>query len=112
GDLFLADDWRARWCHCDACLPALQAHPFLLEEEETYEPPEDPDSQLSLEELGMRALERLPRDRALDGVRAFNNMRDELVQFLRPFAEGGTVVAEADIRTFFEEKRAAEAGLQ
>jgi E3 ubiquitin-protein ligase UBR7 len=46
-----------------------------LEEEETYEPPEDPDSGLSLEELGMRALQRLPRDRAIDGIRAFNDMR-------------------------------------
>jgi hypothetical protein len=32
-------------------------------------------SALSLEELGMRALERLPRDRAIDGIRAFNDMR-------------------------------------
>jgi hypothetical protein len=30
---------------------------------------------LSLEELGMRALERLPRDRAIDGIHAFNGMR-------------------------------------
>ena len=30
---------------------------------------------LSLEELGLRALERIPRDRALDGIRAFNSMR-------------------------------------
>ena len=75
------------------CLPSLEANPFLLEEEETYEPPQDPDcgeyfsSQfltiprhfpslgLSLEELGMRALERLPRDRAIDGILAFNAMR-------------------------------------
>ena len=26
------------------CFPALEAQPFLLDEEETYEPPEDPDS--------------------------------------------------------------------
>ena len=30
---------------------------------------------LSLEELGMRELERLPRDRAIDGIDAFNAMR-------------------------------------
>ena len=57
------------------CLPSLHERPYLLEEEETYEPPEDPDSGLTLEELGMRALQRLPRDRALDGIRAFNEMR-------------------------------------
>lgn len=30
---------------------------------------------LSLEELGLRALERIPRDRAIDGIHAFNEMR-------------------------------------
>jgi len=92
GDIFLAGDWRKRWCQCDSCIPELRKHPYLLEGEETYEPPEDPDSSescssmisgrtnnstlgLSLEELGLRALERLPRDRALDGIRAFNTMR-------------------------------------
>ncbi|KAI9465800.1 hypothetical protein BJY52DRAFT_1242643 [Lactarius psammicola] len=75
GDIFLSGDWRERWCLCDLCLPRLQEHPYLLKEDETYEPPEDPDSRLSLEELGLRALERIPRDRALDGIRAFNSMR-------------------------------------
>lgn len=94
GDIFLSGDWRERWCLCDSCLPRFQEYPYLLGEEETYEPPEDPDSSklqsvvdegradneiffvgLSLEELGLRALERIPRDRALDGIRAFNSMR-------------------------------------
>lgn len=61
GDLFLTEGFRERWCQCQSvgisrllmivltlivlqCLPALQAHPYLLKEEETYEPPEDPDS--------------------------------------------------------------------
>lgn len=42
GDIFLSGDWRKRWCRCDSCFPALR--PYLLEEEEIYEPPEDPDS--------------------------------------------------------------------
>ncbi|KAF8201219.1 hypothetical protein K438DRAFT_1821619 [Mycena galopus ATCC 62051] len=111
GDVFLTENFRARWCRCDSCLPSLEAHPYLLEEEETYEPPEDPDSGLSLEELGMRALERLPRDRAIDGILAFNAMRDNLRAYLRPFAEDGKVVGEADVQTFFEQlnKERAEA---
>ncbi|KAG1883869.1 hypothetical protein F4604DRAFT_1736937 [Suillus subluteus] len=75
GDVFLTEGWRERWCRCSRCFPSLSDRPYLLEEEETYEPPEDPDSALSLEELGMRALERLPRDMAIDGIRAFNDMR-------------------------------------
>jgi E3 ubiquitin-protein ligase UBR7 len=132
------------------CFPQFERYPFLLEEEETYEPPEDPDSGtplaappprlrfslpilthnapgLSLEELGMRALARLPRDKALDGIRAFNSMRcvthsslrlccvltclshrtrDDLMAYLRPFAQEGRVVGDADISAFFEARRA------
>jgi E3 ubiquitin-protein ligase UBR7 len=44
GDIFLSGDWRKRWCSCDSCLSELRKHSYLLDEEETYEPPEDPDS--------------------------------------------------------------------
>lgn len=62
GDLFLTSGFRDRWCRCQSvsphipnfyfifttirhqCLPSLKQSPWLLEEEETYEPPEDPDS--------------------------------------------------------------------
>ncbi|KAH9950773.1 hypothetical protein B0H21DRAFT_721604 [Amylocystis lapponica] len=109
GDVFLTEGWRERWCRCDNCLPSLNAHPYLLEEEETYEPPEDPDSGLSLEELGLRALQHLPRDRAIDGIRAFNEMRDDLMNHLRPFAQEGREVTEADIREFFDARTQAAA---
>lgn len=63
GDVFLTDGWRERWCRCNAvsaidlslcrdagtqcclqCMTSLLDKPYLLEEEETYEPPEDPES--------------------------------------------------------------------
>ncbi|KAJ3720403.1 hypothetical protein EV361DRAFT_887810 [Lentinula raphanica] len=110
GDIFLTGGFRNRWCRCSSCSKELEIHPYLLEEEETYEPPEDPDSASTLEELGMRALSRLPRERAIDGIHAFNAMRDDLVQYLRPFAQEGKVVNEVDVRNFFdrllEEQRA------
>ncbi|KAF7798074.1 hypothetical protein EIP86_009288 [Pleurotus ostreatoroseus] len=126
GDVFLTDGFRDRWCKCSDCLPSLQANSFLLEEEETYEPPDDPDVGISLEELGLRALQRIPRDRAIDGIHAFNELRyvalldlmsytrwlnttlfffrDQLMAHLRPFAEQGQVVTESDIKQFFESK--------
>lgn len=105
GDIFLTEGFRDRWCRCAKCLSSLEPFPFLLREEETYEPPEDPDSGLSLEELGMRALERLPRDRAIEGIHAYNGMKDDLKQFLRPFAQDGKIVNESDIRAFFDKLR-------
>ncbi|KAG9128397.1 hypothetical protein FRC07_013737, partial [Ceratobasidium sp. 392] len=106
GDVFLSAGWRERWCRCATCDPPLLLHPHLLHEEETYEPPADPDAALSLEELGMRALESLPHERALDSIRAYNSMRDDLMLYLRPFAESGREVREEDITAFFAERRA------
>jgi len=105
GDLFLTDGFRDRWCKCSSCSESLNAHPYLVTEEETYEPPSDPDSSLSLEELGLRALERIPRDRAIDGIQAFMNLRDGLMQYLKPFAEQGREVNESDIQAFFEARK-------
>ena len=79
-------------------------------------------SGLSLEELGLRALERIPRDRAIDGIQAFMDLRfvsvtthnpsrssfhdrDGLMQYLKPFAEEGKEVNESDIQAFFEAKK-------
>ncbi|KZV83530.1 hypothetical protein EXIGLDRAFT_625540 [Exidia glandulosa HHB12029] len=106
-DLFLVDEWRSHLCRCPSCLPALSAYPYLLEEEETYEPPEDPDVGLSIEELGLRALASgtLPHAQAVEGARLLGVLRDDLAAFLRPFAQEGRLVGEDDIRAFFEQKR-------
>ncbi|KAL1758381.1 hypothetical protein FB107DRAFT_207122 [Schizophyllum commune] len=110
GDVFLTrEDFRERWCRCEECLPSLLANRFLLEDEETWEPPEDEDSGRSLEELGLRALNNLPRDRAIDGIMQFNALKDHLVGYLRPFAQEGKVVGETDVRSFFAELMAARA---
>ncbi|KAL1692810.1 hypothetical protein GGG16DRAFT_123725 [Schizophyllum commune] len=110
GDVFLTrEDFRERWCRCEECLPSLLANKFLLEDEETWEPPEDEDSGRSLEELGLRALNSLPRDRAIDGIMHFNALKDHLVGYLRPFAQEGKVVGETDVRSFFAELMAARA---
>ena len=37
--LFLRQDFRSHICRCAACYPSLSAHPQLLDEEESYEPP-------------------------------------------------------------------------
>ena len=67
----------------------------------------------------MRALSRIPRDKAIEGIHAFNELkyvtgyldldlelrtlllRDDLLKFLRPFAKDGKVVNESDVKTFF-----------
>ena len=39
---------------------------------------------LSLEELGLRALERIPRDRAIDGIQAFMDLRSASIAPHKP----------------------------
>ena len=82
---------------------------------------------LSLEELGLRALQNIPRERAINGIHAFNEMRlvlllfgiclcewlnhdvythrDKLLSHLRPIAEQNREVTAADIHAFFEEAK-------
>lgn len=99
--------------------------PYLLEEEDVFEPPEDPDARTSCHasllqtpritadpvfsvdkstfDLGMEhLLNRMPRDQALDSVRAFTTLSDRLKTFLRPHAEGGTTVTKEHIQAFFD----------
>ncbi len=49
-------------------------------------------------EAGQRALGSLPREQAIEGVLAFNKLKEKLTQFLRPYAQEGRVVGENDIK--------------
>ncbi|EJT99469.1 hypothetical protein DACRYDRAFT_95882 [Dacryopinax primogenitus] len=106
GDVFLMDGFRLRWCQCPDCLPDFGDQQYLLREEDTYEPPDDPEAHMSIEELGMRMLDRLPRDRVIDGIHAYNQLRDRLTTFLRPFTQENKEVRQEDIESFFSELRA------
>jgi E3 ubiquitin-protein ligase UBR7 len=113
--LFVKEDFREHLCHCPDCFPNLIPHPQLREEEETYEPPlsEDGDEANaggsqgtgSLLERGEAALSNMDRVRAIEGVMAYNHLRDRLKEFLRPFAESGQAVGAEDIKTYFEKLR-------
>jgi E3 ubiquitin-protein ligase UBR7 len=74
--VFLVDDFRAKWCRCAECLGSFASLPFLLEEEEAYEPPEDADPPRSVfDPIDIDALNRLPRERVINGLLAWNNMK-------------------------------------
>ncbi|CAN6662949.1 hypothetical protein TRVA0_034S01332 [Trichomonascus vanleenenianus] len=76
-------------------------YPFLITEEKVYEPPPDDDAASSLLDGGAKALNRLPREKALDGMHAYELLKQRLTTFLRPFADEGKVVSEDDINQFF-----------
>lgn len=118
--LFLSADFRDQLCRCSSCFPLLAIHPQLLEEEDTYEPPlsagsdsEDGEGapgtrsagSRSLLDRGEAALSNMDRVRAIEGVMAYNHIRDKVKDFLKPFAESGTAVGAEDIKKYFEKLR-------
>ncbi|KAK3392163.1 putative zinc finger in N-recognin-domain-containing protein [Sordaria brevicollis] len=116
--------FRSTLCHCPTCFPLLLPHPQLLEEEETYEPPVSEDGSHagdnhsvhggsskgsgSLLERGESALRNIDRVRAIEGVMAYNHLKDKLKPFFKEFAESGRAVGAEDIKAYFAKLRGDE----
>ncbi|CAG8632283.1 6875_t:CDS:10 [Funneliformis caledonium] len=105
-DLFCVQGWRDELCRCSKCIELYKKHQieFILNVEETYEPPEDDDAQKSLFDCGMKALNQMDRVAAIEGILAYNQFKDELIEFLKPFGESGKTVTVKDVNEFFEAK--------
>ena len=129
--LFLKEDFRDHLCRCQDCFPLLAKHKQLLEEEESYEPPvsesdgagdDDEDGNRStaarsvnsgsLLERGEAALSSMDRVRAIEGVMAYNHVKDKVKAFLQPFAESGQPVGAEDIKTYFAKLRGDEQAMR
>jgi E3 ubiquitin-protein ligase UBR7 len=81
--------------------------PFLLKDYPIYEPPqdEDDDGNSSIYDLGSKVINSLPREKAIQGVEAYQQIKDKLKTFLTPFAQDGKVVNKEDIEAFFSDFR-------
>ena len=86
-----------------ALAPYLAQFPFLFTEESTYTPPLDTSADASEDEAAL--LNTIPRQQAIEGLKALDNIRASLTTFLRGFAEGDRVVTEEDVTSFFENER-------
>ena len=114
--LFMKEDFRDHLCHCPRCYVNLIPHPQLVEEEDTHEPPlsESGDSNAgpgsskgtgSILEWGEAALNNVDRVRAIEGVMVYNNLKDKVKEFLKPYAESGQAVGADDIKAYFDKLR-------
>jgi E3 ubiquitin-protein ligase UBR7 len=120
--LFFKEGFREQLCHCPDCYRILNEHPQLLEEEEVYEPPisEAGGSEHggsthgsgSLLERGESALRNVDRVRAIEGVMAYNHLKERLKPFFQQFAESGKAVGAEDIKAYFAKLRGDEQGIQ
>ncbi|KAI1421184.1 hypothetical protein F5Y12DRAFT_45131 [Xylaria sp. FL1777] len=117
--IFAKADFRDHICHCPACFPNLKPHPQLLEQEEEYEPSLSEDSENgsthgsgSLYERGESALKNVDRVRAIEGVMAYNNLKEKLKPFFQQFAESGKAIGAEDIKGYFAKLRGDEQAIK
>lgn len=121
--LFFKEDFRNSFCRCPACFPNLAIHPQLLDEEESYEQSLSHSSAASdaagstlgsragsLLDRGERALSTMDRVKAIEGVMAFNHLKEKLTPFFKEFAESGKVISAEDVKAHFAKIRGDEFG--
>ncbi|KAM0271092.1 hypothetical protein ACHAQH_009241 [Verticillium albo-atrum] len=122
--VFFTESFRENLCRCSSCyVGKLNAHPQLLEEEETYEPPlsdgggsenggGSTNGSGSLLERGESALRNVDRVRAIEGVMAYNHLKEQLTPFFKQFAESGQAIGAEDIKAYFAKLRGDEQGIK
>eukprot|EP00105_Crassostrea_gigas_P006778 XP_011420829.1 PREDICTED: putative E3 ubiquitin-protein ligase UBR7 [Crassostrea gigas] len=77
---------------------------FLIDESDTvhnYEQRGRDKTASSQYEKGMQALSSMNRVQQVEVLHGFNDLKSELTDYLKKFAENGKVVKEEDIREFF-----------
>jgi E3 ubiquitin-protein ligase UBR7 len=119
--LFFKADFRDHLCRCADCFPLLKPHAQLLEEEENYEPEMSEGEDAgggstvgsgSIYDRGESALKNVDRVRAIEGVMAYNHLKDKLKPFFQQFAESGQAISAEDIKAHFAKMRGDELGMQ
>jgi E3 ubiquitin-protein ligase UBR7 len=114
--LFYKAGFRDLLCRCASCYKDLEAHTQLLEEEEAYEPPlsdgagsDDGAASThgsgSLYERGESVLKNIDRVRAIEGVMAYNVMKEKLKPLFESFAGTGKAISADDIKDYFAKLR-------
>jgi E3 ubiquitin-protein ligase UBR7 len=111
--LFAKEGFRQHFCHCPSCFLNLKPHPQLLDEEDAYEPPlSEPGSEGgsthgsgSIYDRGESALRNVDRVRAIEGVMAYNHLKDQLKPFFERFAASGEAISAEDVRDYFAKLR-------
>ncbi|KAF9905663.1 hypothetical protein EC991_001493 [Linnemannia zychae] len=106
-NLFATEGWRDLLCQCASCLALYTKEgvaSFILGEEPVYEAEDDDEAESSTLESGMKKLGEMDRVQMMDGMMAYNRMRDEVRAFLEPYSQQGKVVTESDIHAFFAAK--------
>ncbi|MBN3312650.1 UBR7 ligase, partial [Atractosteus spatula] len=110
GAIFWPYVWRSKLCTCSDCKKVYveAGVPFLLDESDTvlaYEKKGKTEQESGLETRDplMTALSSMGRVQQLELIYEYNDLKTELKDYLKRFADEGKVVTREDIQRFFEE---------
>lgn len=103
--------WRQQLCTCVKCLKMYENEKvlFLIEAQDTVQIYEERgtaqalEDQQKKEEKLLNSLDRVP---LMETIAAYNDLKDQLGEFLKKFAENKKVVREEDVKEFFEGMKA------
>lgn len=89
-DLFLLKGWAI--CKCSKCIGILPKP--LIQNQDIYQEEIDPKACMDLYELGLQELLKVDRTKAIEGIYAYDSMKDSLYKnLLIPCMERGEAVS-------------------
>ena len=106
--MFFPDKWRSSLCQCPACTSLYSdLHvEFLTDEADTVASYEAQAKEVRKEQntvdKGMEALGQMDRVKQVEAIAGYNNMKQNLMEYLSKFANNKKVVREEDIKDFFD----------
>ncbi|XP_061467989.1 putative E3 ubiquitin-protein ligase UBR7 [Rhineura floridana] len=105
---FWPHNWRSKLCTCLECMQMYSELevPFLTDECDTvlaYENKGTSDQEADRRDPLMDTLSSMNRVQQVELICEYNDLKTELTDYLRRFADEGTVVKREDIQEFFEE---------
>lgn len=109
--LFWSDcSWRAKLCRCEKCMIMYKTKEceYLLDDKDTVQYYEAQGKELaknneSRYERGMSALNRMNRAAVVEALHGYDELKANLSDYLRKFADTKKVVREEDIHDFFQQ---------
>lgn len=109
---FWPSGWRCALCRCSNCqdMYGIQKCSYLLDEDDTVQAYEErgKEKRQSVPQGDplMSALGTLGRVQQIEAIHGYNNLKSELTDFLKKFADTRKVVREEDVREFFVQMQA------
>ena len=106
GPAFWPENWRKELCRCSSCMDMYKKYQcdYLLNIDDTILAYEERGKSTSESQYdkGLNALSKLDRVKQMEAIRAYTNMKGQLKEYLKEFANSKRTVCESDIKEFFE----------